>query len=75
MGHISFASTHSRAPFTEISVPHNHGKTISQMLWPEHCVQETYGSKIEHGVQKRLDKLNPEKVVYIRKVPSFDSAC
>jgi nicotinamidase-related amidase len=70
IGHISFASTHSRAPFTEISVPklYSEGKTTTQMLWPEHCVQGTHGSQIEQGVQTRLDALDPGKVVYIRKV-------
>lgn len=69
-GHISFASTHEKTPFTEVRVPkvHNQGETILQMLWPDHCVQETHGSKIEEGVQARLNTLDPGKVVYIRKV-------
>ena len=76
-GHISFASTHSKTPFTEISVPklHSPGETISQMLWPDHCVQETHGSKIEQGVQSRLDALAPDKVVYIHKVSSKLIVC
>lgn len=39
-GHISFASNHAgKQPFDEIEV---HGN--SQTLWPDHCVQNTYGA-------------------------------
>lgn len=37
------ASSHNRDPFVQIEVPHPYPKegeppTISQMLWPDHCV-------------------------------------
>jgi nicotinamidase-related amidase len=69
-GHVSFGSTHSKEPFNEIQVPklNAHGETVGQMLWPDHCVQDTPGCRIEEGVQARLDALGPEKVKYIRKV-------
>ena len=35
-GHISFASTHSKEPFSVIDLPY--GK---QVMWPDHCVQGT----------------------------------
>ncbi|KAF9519074.1 hypothetical protein BS47DRAFT_1411035 [Hydnum rufescens UP504] len=55
-GHISFASTHAAPPFT-----------IMNMLWPDHCVQNTKGWEIEAGVQGRLGELG-DKVRYIHKV-------
>lgn len=43
-GHISFASTYADGvPFTEIGAP---GSTRKQMLWPDHCVQNTHGSAL-----------------------------
>ncbi len=39
-GHISFASTHGRQPFTDtIEVPYG-----TQTLWPDHCLQGTPGA-------------------------------
>ncbi|NBB11715.1 bifunctional nicotinamidase/pyrazinamidase [Pseudomonas sp. SLFW] len=41
-GHISFASSHAeRAPFDIITLPYG-----PQTLWPDHCVQGTYGSAL-----------------------------
>lgn len=40
-GHRSFASTHGRAPFETITVPYG-----PQILWPDHCVQETPGAAL-----------------------------
>ncbi|KAF8529131.1 nicotinamidase [Hysterangium stoloniferum] len=68
-GHISFASTHSKPPFTQIDIPilHDESRTIPQMLWPDHCIQDTFGSQIEETVKAKLDALGPEKVIYIKK--------
>ena len=39
-GHMSFASTHSgRQPFETVAVPYG-----DQVLWPDHCVQDTRGA-------------------------------
>jgi len=67
-GHISFASTHGASPFTVKSVPpiNTDGENTMQMLWPDHCVQNTPGCNIEATIQQRLHELG-EKVVYIRK--------
>ncbi|KAL0233087.1 hypothetical protein GEMRC1_011834 [Eukaryota sp. GEM-RC1] len=43
--HVSFASTHGKQPFEEIDVPY--GK---QIMWPDHCVQNTEGSKLHKGI-------------------------
>jgi nicotinamidase/pyrazinamidase len=41
-GHISFASSHDqRQPFDSIHVPYG-----AQTLWPDHCVQQTYGAQL-----------------------------
>ncbi|CAE6394871.1 unnamed protein product [Rhizoctonia solani] len=71
VGHVSFASVHpGTEPYTSTQVPKlNSNETVEQMLWPDHCVQETQGCEIEEGVQKRLEKLQKSgKVVeYIKK--------
>jgi nicotinamidase/pyrazinamidase len=41
-GHLSFASTHpGRKPYETIAVSYG-----SQILWPDHCVQETQGARL-----------------------------
>ncbi|MCS7227482.1 MAG: bifunctional nicotinamidase/pyrazinamidase [Endomicrobia bacterium] len=62
--HISFASTHNK----------NVGETISikdklQVLWPDHCVQGTYGAQLH-------PELNTEKIALILRKgmnPEIDS--
>jgi nicotinamidase/pyrazinamidase len=40
-GHISFASTHpGMSPYATIDLPYGR-----QVLWPDHCVQGTYGAR------------------------------
>jgi hypothetical protein len=40
VSHVSFASTHGKEPFTAIEVAKlNSDETITQMLWPDHCIQ------------------------------------
>ncbi len=47
VGHISFGSTHSAPLFTQF---HN------QMMWPDHCVQNTNGAKIHKDLNlKKTD--------------------
>ena len=45
-GHISFASTHGKQPFTD-TVQASYG---TQRLWPDHCVQGTPGAEIHPGI-------------------------
>lgn len=68
-GHVSFASTHGKAPFSPTEVPklYAENETTTQMLWPDHCVQGTPGAEIESGLQERLNKLG-SKVKFIEKV-------
>ena len=45
-GHISFASTHGRQPFTDIvEAPYG-----SQALWPDHCLQGSPGAALYAGL-------------------------
>jgi nicotinamidase/pyrazinamidase len=44
--HISFASAHPGAePYTSFDAPYG-----SQMLWPDHCVQGTYGAELHSAL-------------------------
>ena len=45
-GHISFASTHARHPFTD-TVETSFGL---QQLWPDHCIQGTHGAQLHPGL-------------------------
>ena len=44
-GHISFASTHGRAPFEMIELAYG-----PQVLWPDHCVGGTAGADLHPGL-------------------------
>jgi nicotinamidase/pyrazinamidase len=46
-GHVSFASTHGRPPFSTLLL---HG--APQTLWPDHCVQGTWGAKLHPGLPR-----------------------
>lgn len=39
--HISFASTHQKQPLQSIKTPYG-----TQTLWPDHCIQNTWGAAI-----------------------------
>lgn len=41
-GHVSFASTHGKAPFSEIP-----WGAATQTLWPDHCIQATPGAALD----------------------------
>jgi len=45
-GHVSFASTHGRKPGEVISV-----NGVEQALWPDHCVQHTWGAEFAPGLE------------------------
>jgi nicotinamidase/pyrazinamidase len=64
--HVSFAVNHPNASvFTEIRVPkgENSTETILQMLWPVHCVQNSYGAQF----YRTLTLPDLKKDVVIRK--------
>jgi len=46
-GHLSFASSHpGKRPFEAIAAPYG-----AQVLWPDHCVQDTPGAAFHRGLQ------------------------
>ncbi|BDA84118.1 bifunctional pyrazinamidase/nicotinamidase [Aureimonas sp. SA4125] len=47
-GHISFASTHGRAPFETVELAYG-----TQVLWPDHCLQGSEGAAFHPGVDLR----------------------
>jgi len=47
VGHLSFASAHAgRSPYDKIAMPYG-----PQVLWPDHCVQNTAGAAFHSGLQ------------------------
>ena len=44
-GHVSFATTHGAKPFDAIALPYG-----AQTLWPDHCVQGTFGARLHEGL-------------------------
>jgi nicotinamidase/pyrazinamidase len=44
-GHLSFASTHNKRPYETIALDYG-----PQVLWPDHCVQETRGAEFHHSL-------------------------
>lgn len=51
--HGSFATTHGLKPLDHIKI---HG--MDQILWPEHCVQNSYGAEISEKIDiKEIDKV------------------
>ena len=45
-GHVSFASTHHKAPLETVALPDGR----DQVLWPDHCLQETSGAEIADAI-------------------------
>ena len=44
-GHVSFASTHGREPFSNVDLAYG-----PQVLWPDHCVQGSRGAEFAAGL-------------------------
>lgn len=47
-GHSSFASTHGQEPFSTTEMPYG-----TQVLWPDHCVQDGDGAAFHAGLDIR----------------------
>ncbi len=45
-GHISFASTHSQAPFTMKTIAYEGCPPKDHTLWPDHCIQRSHGAEL-----------------------------
>lgn len=57
-GHVSFASTHAMAPFTETKL----ASGSMQMLWPDHCIQESYDAELAADLEGRFDYVQTKGV-------------
>ncbi|WPK23188.1 hypothetical protein PUMCH_000416 [Australozyma saopauloensis] len=67
--HTSFASQHGVEPFTDVEFEHpleeknactGKVKTKVQTVWPDHCVQGTFGASIEKSIMETYYKLPEE---------------
>ncbi|KAI5959927.1 PNC1 [Candida pseudojiufengensis] len=64
INHTSFASQHNVKPFTELEFKHPETKEIKkQFVWPDHCVQETFGATIENTFLEVYEKLKIPKAI------------
>lgn len=67
-GHQSFASTHSgRRPFETVTVAYG-----DQVLWPDHCVQDTPGAAFHRGLHIPHAQLIIRKG-YHREIDSYSA--
>lgn len=63
--HMSFASNHAgKAVFDIVTV-----NGLDQILWPDHCIQESYGSQFHPG----LDTSRITKIIYKGTDKNIDS--
>jgi nicotinamidase/pyrazinamidase len=68
--HLSFASSHpGRAPFETISLPYG-----PQILWPDHCVQGTFGAQLADALTAPRAELIVRKG-YRREIDSYSAFC
>jgi nicotinamidase/pyrazinamidase len=69
-GHLSFASSHAgRAPFETIALPYG-----PQILWPDHCVQGSYGAELASNLAIPHAALIVRKG-YRREIDSYSAFC
>jgi nicotinamidase/pyrazinamidase len=69
-GHLSFASSHAgRAPFDVITLPYG-----PQILWPDHCVQGSFGAEFLSALSIPKAELIVRKG-YRREIDSYSAFC
>jgi nicotinamidase/pyrazinamidase len=69
-GHLSFATSHAgRAPFDTITLPYG-----SQILWPDHCVQGSFGAELASALSIPRAELIVRKG-YRREIDSYSAFC
>jgi nicotinamidase/pyrazinamidase len=64
--HVSFASTHKKPLFSTINIKDHNNNQYSQMLWPDHCVKGSFGSKLHR------DLITHASDIIIKKGSSVD---
>jgi nicotinamidase-related amidase len=68
--HLSFASSHpGRRPFETITLPYG-----SQILWPDHCVQGSFGAEFSSALAVPQAELIVRKG-YRREIDSYSAFC
>jgi nicotinamidase/pyrazinamidase len=51
--HVSFASTHQKPLFSTLKI-----EGVEQHLWPDHCVQNTFGSELSADLnQEKIERI------------------
>lgn len=66
--HTSFASQHGVEPFTELEFHHPEtGEAKKQFVWPDHCIQNTHGSRLAPSFAEAFDKLPTNEKAIIKK--------
>ena len=69
-GHLSFASSHpGHTPFDTITLPYG-----PQILWPDHCVQGTFGADLSGALAIRHAALVIRKG-HRREIDSYSAFC
>jgi nicotinamidase/pyrazinamidase len=69
-GHLSFASSHTgSAPFDVITLPYG-----PQILWPDHCVQGSFGAEFLSALSIPKAELIVRKG-YRREIDSYSAFC
>ncbi len=63
--HISFASNHKNKEIGDVVKTNK----VDQILWPDHCIQESFGSQFP----KNLDSFKIQKVIYKGQNSNIDS--
>jgi len=67
-GHLSFASSHpDRKPFDAITLPYG-----EQVLWPDHCVQDSIGAAFHRDLRIPRAELIIRKG-YLRNIDSYSA--
>jgi nicotinamidase/pyrazinamidase len=70
LGHLSFASSHAgRAPFETITLSYG-----PQILWPDHCVQGSFGAEFSPALSIPRAELIVRKG-YRREIDSYSAFC
>lgn len=65
--HCSFASQHNVSPYSEMEFKHPIGerdtngeiRTQMQVVWPDHCIQNSFGSKLDPQFEAAFNQLDP----------------
>lgn len=71
-GHSSFNTSHNAKQFDvlEMNNPNEDSKNIpslNQIMWPEHCIENTFGAEININIMKKINEIKDKKKIYFLK--------